>query len=99
MIVRVCHPLQRVLQCLSSPEPIQLVLWVSPCSAEESMPRGADGRNVAFKPKGPITEAPPPRSLPIPWAAIALVVLLGPLVLSGWRDAARQQLPAKIAAV
>jgi hypothetical protein len=35
----------------------------------------------------------------IPWAAIALLVLLGPPLLFGWRDAAGQQLPAKIAAV
>jgi hypothetical protein len=57
--------------------------------------QGASGAVSIVKPG----QAPPPRSVPIPWAAIALLVLLGPLVLFGWRDAAGQQLPAKIAAV
>ena len=57
--------------------------------------QGASGAVSIIKPG----QVPPRHSLPIPWAAIALLVLLGPLLLFSWRDAAGQQLPAKIAAV
>jgi len=45
--------------------------------------QGASGAVSIVKPG----QAPPPRSVPIPWAAVALLVLLGPLLLFGRRDA------------
>jgi hypothetical protein len=47
--------------------------------------QGASGAVSIVKPG----QAPPPRSVPIPWAAVALLVLLGPLVTTGLQGAAQ----------